>query len=243
MEDQSVQQTENNATELFDQTKALFIKKLHQYGTADLYNVNQITARMKEKIARIEYLIKSGNDHGDESINDTFADLSGYSIIGELINSGGWINNTKPADDAKILLQRIEEVKEFPVPSPQKVGDVGFDLYTKEDTIIPCSTQKPVDVPTGIKVKLPEGYWALIINRSSTARKLGLDVVNGVIDTGYTGELYACVWNRTGEDKIIKKGDRLAQFIIFKSYTPDIVEVDKLPQTERGETGFGSSGR
>ena len=70
-----------------------------------------------------------------------------------------------------------------------------------------------------------------------------LDVVNGVIDNGYTGELFACCWNRTGKDIKVEKGTRLAQFVLLPMFVPGIKEVDALPQTQRGDTGFGSSGK
>lgn len=140
-----------------------------------------------------------------------------------------------------LLVCRTGEAKEFPLMCTAKNGDVGYDLYTVRDTTVPAKGCRPVDVPTGVSVKVPNGFWGYIIGRSSTARKHGLDIVPGVIDTGYTGELFACCWNRNDEDFVIPKGTRVAQLVIKKVYTPEVFEVDELPRTERGATGFGST--
>jgi dUTP pyrophosphatase len=140
-----------------------------------------------------------------------------------------------------ILIKRTEEAKQFPLPSPKKAGDVGFDLYTVEETILPSHSSLPTDIPTGVSIKLPEGTWGLVINRSSSPRKLGIEVVPGVIDNGYTGELFACCFNRTGQDIKVEKGTRIAQFIVLPALVPTLEEVDTLPETERGSTGFGST--
>lgn len=125
--------------------------------------------------------------------------------------------------------------------APKKNGDVGYDLATLHDIVIPPNTQLPIDVSTGVKVKVPEGSWGMIINRSSTPRKKGLMVMPGVIDTGYTGELFACVWNMTGEPVEVKSGERLAQLILIPSMVRPLEPVAELPSTERGDTGFGST--
>ena len=143
----------------------------------------------------------------------------------------------------KILMKRTDAAKEFDIPQPKKKGDVGYDIYVVEDTFIPAHSGKPTDISTGIKIKLPKDTWALIINRSATPRKLGIEIVPGVIDNGYTGELYACAYNRNDYDTTIKAGSRLAQFILFPVITPKVEEVEDLPETERGETGFGSTGK
>lgn len=126
-------------------------------------------------------------------------------------------------------------------PALAKDGDCGFDLTVCRRTMVMPGSF--VDVHSGIAMALPHGYWARITGRSSTLRKRGLLVNEGVIDQGYTGELYAGVWNLLGQPVEVLPGERLAQVIIMKAYTPPWVEVDELPITERGSTGFGSSGR
>jgi len=249
--------TEEQIDKIFRQASELFKRKLNDYGIQDIIEMGDndmermqtiLQTRINEKRLRALNVVKNPQSRlQEESLLDSFLDMIGYSVILALLCRGEWEGIRVPSDikeckEDTLLLQRSVSAKVHPIPSPKKQGDVGHDLYTVEDTVIPHSLLAPTDVPTGIRIKIPEGYWAMVINRSSTARKLGIDVVNGVIDTGYTGELFACCWNRTGRDITIPKGARLAQFVIFKSIVPTLKEVTKLPETERGESGFGSTG-
>ena len=98
--------------------------------------------------------------------------------------------------------------------------------------------------PTDIRIEIPDGYWASIEARSSTSKK-SLIVPKGVIDEGYRGELFAQIINVGKHPAVIKHGDRLIQLILHKRIVKDfeIVEVDELSESERGESGFGSSGQ
>ena len=127
-------------------------------------------------------------------------------------------------------------------PAKAYDDDAGFDLFVDEDTTIEPSTF--VDVPLGVAVKLPEGTWGLLTGRSSTLRKHGLMVAQGVIDCGYTGPLFAGVWNMTDQPVLVTRGMRLVQYILMpnRSIGVSIQQVDQLPKTERGASGFGSSG-
>lgn len=113
------------------------------------------------------------------------------------------------------------------------------------------------EVPCGLSVKVPDDAWANIKPRSSTPWKRRLHVSEGVIDSGYTGPLYILVGNPNNEPARIREMDRLAQLIImpkYRTYQADasgafcghggieIEKSDSLPSTERGDTGFGSSG-
>lgn len=108
-------------------------------------------------------------------------------------------------------------------------------------TVGPCNRYL---VPTGIKIEIPEGYWASIEARSSTSQQM-LIVPKGVIDEGYRGELFAQVLNVGTEPVRIYHGDRLVQLILHKREIANftIEEVDELSESERGETGFGSTGK
>jgi dUTP pyrophosphatase len=99
-------------------------------------------------------------------------------------------------------------------------------------------------VPTDIKIEIPEGYWASIEARSSTSKR-SLIVPKGVIDEGYRGELFAQIINVGNETVYIYHGDRLIQLIMHERIIKDfdIIEVDELSESERGESGFGSSGQ
>lgn len=142
------------------------------------------------------------------------------------------------------LLVKKHDLEHDGMRMPKKHGDVGFDLATSEDFDIPPHNQASAAfiVPAGVSIKSPDGYFCIIVGRSSSARR-GLSIQLAVIDNGYTGPMFACVYNLT--DKVIKvqKGERLAQVVFLPICVPQIVVVDKLPETERGDTGFGSSGR
>ena len=99
-------------------------------------------------------------------------------------------------------------------------------------------------IPTDIRIEIPEGYWASIEARSSTSKK-SLIVPKGVIDEGYRGELFAQIINVGKHPVAIHHGDRLIQLIMHERVIKDfeVVEVDELSPSERGETGFGSSGQ
>lgn len=98
--------------------------------------------------------------------------------------------------------------------------------------------------PTDIKIEIPEGYWASIEARSSTSKR-SLIVPKGVIDEGYRGELFAQIINVGKHPMVVYHGDRLIQLIMHERVVKDfdIIEVDELSESERGESGFGSSGQ
>lgn len=98
--------------------------------------------------------------------------------------------------------------------------------------------------PTDIRVEIPEGYWASIEARSSTSKK-SIIVPKGVIDEGYRGELFAQLINVGKNDVVVRHGDRLIQLIMHERHIKDfdVIEADELSDSERGESGFGSSGQ
>ncbi|MEM3097489.1 MAG: hypothetical protein QXU32_02050 [Nitrososphaerales archaeon] len=99
------------------------------------------------------------------------------------------------------------------------------------------------EIPCGLSVKLPDDAWGNIKPRSSTGWKRNLNVLEGTIDSGYTGPLYVLVKNPNSEPIRIYEFDRLAQLIVLPKYPSlRICTADELPTTERGNSGFGSSG-
>lgn len=128
-------------------------------------------------------------------------------------------------------------------PTRAYLDDAGFDLYVKGDWVI--QPHEFVDVDVNCAVKTPPNTWALLISRSSTMRKRGLLVATGVIDAGYTGPLFAGVFNLTDSPVHVEHGERLAQLILFLNVTAhyQAQAVDTLPPTDRGTNGFGSSGK
>lgn len=126
-------------------------------------------------------------------------------------------------------------------PVTARIGDAGLDMIVSDQVAIPPNSF--VDVPLGINIELPEGMWAMLTGRSSTIRKRGLLVTQGIIDNGYRGPMFAGVWNLTDEHVVLLKGERIAQLIILPLAQLDAVEhVAELSETSRGLNGFGSTG-
>lgn len=127
-------------------------------------------------------------------------------------------------------------------PSRGYPDDAGIDLYVAVDTVIPPG--EFVDVPSGVKVEMPPDVWGMLTGRSSTLRKKGLMVNQGVIDPGYRGELYSGVWNLTRDEVKVAAGERIAQLILIGNATRlhRLVEVAGLSPSDRGTNGFGSTG-
>jgi len=121
-------------------------------------------------------------------------------------------------------------------------GDAGIDLVTSQDTTIKAGTHG--FVPTGARIEVPPGTFLWITSRSSTYRNFGLQVLPGIIDEGYTGELLASVVNTTDQDVTVKQGDRVCQVIVMPNETAkyQTVEVEAIRAGDRGDKGFGSTG-
>lgn len=133
------------------------------------------------------------------------------------------------------------------LPTRSFAGDAGYDLYVSQDTTI--FGGKFADVPCGVRVAMPPGVWGRITGRSSTRRKRGLLVIEGVIDSGYRGPLYAGVQNLTSDSVRVKAGERIAQLVLHENIAARHFahEIDqslfrRIPGDARGESGFGSSG-
>ena len=119
-------------------------------------------------------------------------------------------------------------------------GSAGYDLFASNDVVIKARDQALV--PTGIALDIPEGYYGQIKPRSGLALKRHITVDAGVIDRDYRGPVGVLMVNRSSEVFHIKVGDRIAQLVLIKITTPEVLEVDDLPTTHRGERGFGSTG-
>ena len=131
-------------------------------------------------------------------------------------------------------------------PTRQKIGDAGYDLYATENVRV-----KPMSralVSTGLSIEVPEGYYARIAPRSGLAVKNGIDVLAGVVDSSYRGEVKVLVINNTDDDYTILEGDKIAQLIMERCANAEIDiccdsdSDDDLDQTSRGNKGFGSTG-
>lgn len=133
-------------------------------------------------------------------------------------------------------------------PTKAYDGDAGFDLYVAPNLLDGGGwVVRPgefVDIDTGISVELPPGVWAMMVGRSSTARR-GLMVAQAVIDNGYRGPLFFGLQNLTQSTVVIEPGERLAQLVPFQltAANMEVTRVATLTESERGVRGFGSSGR
>lgn len=118
-------------------------------------------------------------------------------------------------------------------------GDAGIDLPIIGEHILTAGERK--DIPTGLRIALPEGYYGRITGRSSALRKRGIRVYEGIIDAGFRGELYSFVENASDIATILTPTDRVAQLIVQPVVLLTVANVEELPDSERGERGFGSS--
>ncbi len=126
------------------------------------------------------------------------------------------------------------------LPTHGHPGDAGMDLYTIEDVVF--MPGKQARVHTGIAFEIPEGYVGLIWDKSSVSFNMGLKVMGGVIDSGYRGESILNLLNVTDKEVKLEKGHKVAQMLIQKFEHCDILEVDELSHTVRGEGREGSTG-
>jgi dUTP pyrophosphatase len=130
------------------------------------------------------------------------------------------------------------------LPAYARSGDAGLDLFSAENLTLQPGERAAV--PTGIAIAIPEGYAGFVHARSGRALKEGLALPNapGLIDSGYRGELKVVVVNLDRSSPIdIKRGDKIAQLVVQQVEIAEVEVVDLLPESERGEGGFGSSGR
>lgn len=132
-----------------------------------------------------------------------------------------------------------------PLPQYATGQSAGVDLRANLDGSIVLKPLQRCLVPTGIFMALPEGYEAQVRPRSGLAIKKGISVLNspGTIDADYRGEVCVILVNLSSEDFVIEDGERIAQMVIARHEQAEWTEVDVLDETERGEGGFGHTGK
>lgn len=141
----------------------------------------------------------------------------------------------------KLKIHRIDASLEL--PSYAYPGDAGLDLASAVD--FELAPFERMLVPTGLALAIPEGYAGFIQPRSGMSYRTGLTVINtpGLIDSAYRGEIKVPMINLDPEQTVsVHKGERVAQLVIQAVEHAEIIEVDVLDETERGDGGFGSSG-
>ena len=132
---------------------------------------------------------------------------------------------------------------EAELPSAQHPGDAGLDLRSAVDAVVEPGERAMI--PTGVAVAIPDGHAGLVLPRSGLAAKHGLTMANapGLIDAGYRGEVICAAVNLDRETPVkVHIGDRIAQLVVVALPSLEPIWVDELPESDRGASGFGSTG-
>lgn len=144
----------------------------------------------------------------------------------------------------KVLLKKLRE--DAVLPTRGSVSAAGVDLYAlPEDGEVMLPPHETVMIPTGLAAALPEGTFGAVFARSGLASRQGLRPANcvGVVDSDYRGELFIALHNDTATPRTVRRGDRIAQMVLLPYLPIEFEETDALPESLRGEGGFGSTGR
>lgn len=141
-----------------------------------------------------------------------------------------------------VKIKKLNPNAHIPTAGSDKAA--GYDLYACIEEVIEIQPQKMVKIGTGIAVTPPEGYFGAIFARSGLATKRGLRPTNcvGVCDEDYTGEYIVGLYNDSNQVQTIEPGERIAQLVFLPYISVNMIEVDELEETERGNGGFGSTG-
>ena len=137
------------------------------------------------------------------------------------------------------------------LPTKAHTTDACFDIYADipapeyDEGGVAIKPHQTVLIPTGFATEIPHGYWGAIFARSGLASKQGLRPVQGVpvIDEPYRGQWMIPLHNDSEETRVIHHGDRICQFMLLPYFDTNLIEVDNLSDTDRGNGGFGSSGK
>lgn len=140
---------------------------------------------------------------------------------------------------------KIINKSKFELPKYKTSGSAGMDLQANIDSPLILKPMQRVLVPTGIYMSIPEGYEGQIRPRSGLAINYGITVLNspGTIDSDFIGELKVIVINLGEQDFTMNPGDRIAQIVFSKHEVGEFTLVETLEETDRGEGGFGSTGK
>jgi dUTP pyrophosphatase len=144
----------------------------------------------------------------------------------------------------KLSVMRLDHARDLPLPRYATAGSAGLDLIAAIDADIEILPGDRLAVPCGIAIALPEGYEAQVRPRSGLALNHGVTVLNapGTIDSDYRGEVKAILVNFGTAPFRISRGAKIAQLIIARAEHAELVEASELPDSARGQGGFGSTG-
>jgi len=143
-----------------------------------------------------------------------------------------------------VRVRRLPHNPDLPLPSKASEGAAGFDVRSAEEDFVLGSGETRA-VATGLALELPSGLECQVRPRSGLALRRGITIPNapGTIDPDYRGEVKVLLRNLSPDPVPISRGDRIAQLVFARFETPRVQEVDGLRETDRGDAGFGSTGR
>ncbi|KAI6151801.1 dUTP pyrophosphatase [Pisolithus tinctorius] len=140
--------------------------------------------------------------------------------------------------EPQLLVKRLSDKARLPTRGSALAA--GYDLYSAEDKVIPARGKAMVD--TQLSIAVPPGTYGRVAPRSGLASKFMIDTGAGVVDADYRGVIFVLLYNFSDTDFHVQEGDRIAQLILERIYTPEVLEVESLNETARGSNGFGSTG-
>jgi len=142
------------------------------------------------------------------------------------------------------LIKRTDDAKDLPLPSRATPLSAGLDLRANVQDEVTIAPGERILIPTGIMIALPEGYEAQVRPRSGLALRYGIGMPNSpaTVDADYRGELKVILINWGSEPFVVRRGERIAQLVLCGIIMAEFAEVDSLPDSTRGEGGFGHSG-
>ena len=152
------------------------------------------------------------------------------------------LDSSRPeAEEPELQVLRFKKLEtNATLPTRGSAQAAGLDLYSIEDVVI--EPKQRALVRTGLAVAIPEGYYGRVAPRSGLAVKKGLDVLAGVIDADYRGEIRCALYNSGDETIDLPTASKICQLIIEKIITPSAVWAEEISETDRGSGGFGSTG-
>ena len=142
-----------------------------------------------------------------------------------------------------IRVKKLNPKAQLPTYGSEQAA--GADLYACLDSDVTVEPGKTQFIPTGLAMEIPRGCAGLIYARSSMGAKRGLAPANkvGVIDSDYRGQIMVALHNHGTEPQTVTCGERIAQLVVTPVFTPGFLEAKELDDTQRGEGGFGSTGK
>ena len=142
-----------------------------------------------------------------------------------------------------VRFRKVSELAHIPTRGSEKAA--GYDLYAALAEPVRIAPHETVKIDTGLQFELPDGYFAAIYARSGLAAKEGLRPANctGVCDSDYRGNYIVAMHNDSEETRIVEPGERIAQMVVIPYLSVTLEESDTLTDTERGDGGFGSTGK